>query len=571
MFSDAQGLNISGGQFNNVGRDQINNTTTHYHLTDRKPATFHDLYEEVKDVGASYDSETRYPQPQCHPDTRQDVLKLLLDWIHSTSPSDRMLWLYGPAGAGKSAIAQTIAQTAREENILVASFFFSRADPKRNNPRYIFLSIAYQLAHSIPELREPIERAIRKNPAILQGTLENQFAELILEPCRSLPQLARNYQGTLVIDGIDECNGSSAQQRILFIMATALSEKMPYRTLLCSRPEPSIRESFNTEIFRLYLRRIALDDTFAVGRDIAIFLNSEFKRIRGSPRNCHIEFPNLWPSPSVVDELVQKASGQFIYADTVIKFVDNEYANPCARLEIVLCPKSLSDPDMGSPFHDLDTLYHQILSTNPHRSKLRDILRVLVLAPQIWPREPRPTPRNMEALLMLPVGEVLLTLRGMHSILHIDGPDDEIRILHASFEDSLRDEIRSGYFFVGNVEDQHSFVAWWLLHAIDYHIQNCGGREERLSQAQRNVLFGAWGTWGICCSKSSLDDKTLDAIRNANFTRSLGSYIQQGIEMLSSTGFSTETSGIQRVSQLILIFFDQTERLLERLRRNNYS
>ncbi|EEB94165.1 hypothetical protein MPER_07068, partial [Moniliophthora perniciosa FA553] len=136
MFRNTRGFNISGGQFNNVGRDQINNTTTHYHSTDRKPVTFQNLYEEVKDVGASYDSEVR------------DL------------PSDRILWLYGPAGAGKSAIAQTVAETAREENILVASFFFSRADSKRNNPKYIFLSIAYQLAHSIPELREPIERAI---------------------------------------------------------------------------------------------------------------------------------------------------------------------------------------------------------------------------------------------------------------------------------------------------------------------------------------------------------------------------------------------------------------------------
>ena len=51
-----------------------------------------------------HDSSARYPPPLCHPNTCQKVLKIITDWI------DRhcIMWLNGHAGAGKSAIAQTI-------------------------------------------------------------------------------------------------------------------------------------------------------------------------------------------------------------------------------------------------------------------------------------------------------------------------------------------------------------------------------------------------------------------------------------------------------------------------------
>ncbi|ESK90658.1 nwd2 [Moniliophthora roreri MCA 2997] len=473
-----------------------------------------------------------------------------------------MLWLYGPAGAGKSAIAQTIAETALAENILVASFFFSRSDPNRNNPRHIFLSIAYELTQSIPELREPIKQAIRKNLTILRGNLENQFTKLILEPCRSLPQVVRRRRGLLVVDGLDECDGGPAQQRVLRIMSTALPEEMPYQTLLCSRPEPAIREFFNTNVFRPFLRRVALDDTFEPSNDIRTFLNSEFTRIHQSLRNSHIQFPDPWPAPGVVDELVQKASGQFIYATTVVKFVDDEYSNPCTQLELVLHPSPHPDPESPSPFYDLDILYHQILATNHQHSKLQKILQAIVSI-TLFNRNQRVklklTPQHIGALLLLP-GEVISTLRGMHSILHINGPDDEIHILHASFGDFLHDKGQSNDFYVGNKKNQWSFLACQMLHAIDYYGQLCGGYEERLNDTQSNVLIVAWCHWGYCC-KSGLNDKVINALQNTNFTTILRSHIQQGIEMLSRG-----CSYLKPDKTWVLQFFMQCEQLLRSIR-----
>ena len=44
-------------------------------------------------------------------------------WVQAIEESEDVLWLYGPAGAGKSAIAQMIAEMCAKLGLLVASFF----------------------------------------------------------------------------------------------------------------------------------------------------------------------------------------------------------------------------------------------------------------------------------------------------------------------------------------------------------------------------------------------------------------------------------------------------------------
>ncbi|KAF8961812.1 hypothetical protein BDZ97DRAFT_1663668, partial [Flammula alnicola] len=60
--------------------------------------------------GAFHNSDERFDPPKCHPGTRVAVIKRIMDWVESLEISYPMLWLHGPAGAGKSAIAQMIAE-----------------------------------------------------------------------------------------------------------------------------------------------------------------------------------------------------------------------------------------------------------------------------------------------------------------------------------------------------------------------------------------------------------------------------------------------------------------------------
>ena len=85
-----------------------------------------------------------------------------MSWAQGSETSRPILWLYGPAGAGKSAIAQTIAEKCDETGHLSASFFFSRTSPGRDDMNHLIPTLAYQLALLFPETRPFIARAVKQ-------------------------------------------------------------------------------------------------------------------------------------------------------------------------------------------------------------------------------------------------------------------------------------------------------------------------------------------------------------------------------------------------------------------------
>ncbi|KAJ7660318.1 hypothetical protein DFH06DRAFT_954427, partial [Mycena polygramma] len=137
--------------------------------------------------------------------------------------------------------------------------------------------------------------------------------------------------------------------------------------------------------------------------------------------------------------LVYKSSGTFIYVTTVVRYVDDEYSHPTERLNSVLA----LDPHSTAP---LDTLYTQILSDGPNKSILRRVLH-LVLGTHAW------DPEVIDAALNLPAGTSRLALWGLHSLLSVPPvrvlgcesctQKHEVKLLHASLRDFLRDPMRS--------------------------------------------------------------------------------------------------------------------------------
>jgi hypothetical protein len=147
--------------------------------------------------------------------------------------------------------------------------------------------------------------------------------------------------------------------------------------------------------------------------------------------------PTPWPSPDVVDSLVDKSSGYFVYASTVIRFIDDKYFRPTERLAVILTPT-----DSKAPFETLDQLYIQILSGVPNqfRSSLLDILQCMIIS-----RFERDS-FQIDRLLELPPGETQLILRCLHSVLNFE--EDAISVHHASFLDFLEDPQRSLNFHI---------------------------------------------------------------------------------------------------------------------------
>ncbi|KAJ7464857.1 hypothetical protein B0H11DRAFT_68244 [Mycena galericulata] len=450
---DAYRLHISGSTFNQVAGHH-----KEYHVSG-------DLIEPLGESGISilqrhicgdafYNSEQRFPPPQCHPHTRTAVQSTIQSWADEDSAAPSVMWLYGPAGAGKSAIAQTMAERWAEDGELAAAFFFARWRVGGSSGKTVFPTIAYQLALHIRGLRELIGLAVERDPAICDKSLEEQARVLIVEPMAGLDH---QEPYVVIVDGLDECEGKQAQSRIVDIIFHMFANNyLPLRFLICSRPEPHIRESFESLPPETDFRRVVLDDSFNPSLDILRYLRDSFAHIQEKRFPHQFTTNSLWPSERDLWTLVNKASGQFIYAATVIKFVDEEYCHPVEQLRLIL---SLSESEFSSSaFADLDILYQFILSANRNVSLLVRILGAYFGVPESDVASTRCV-SFFDEILGLPRGSVRLALRGVHSVLSIPDSDEQhVRLYHASIADFLFNPNRSGIYFL-DMDHHHKELA----------------------------------------------------------------------------------------------------------------
>jgi hypothetical protein len=254
----------------------------------------------------------------------------------------------------------------------------------------------------------------------------------------------------IILDGLDECCTTSSQTHILNALSTAVKHlHIQLCFLIASRPEQHIREVFNDQngIGSLSFS-IALDDTYQPDDDIEIFLQSTFDEIKCKhPSRAHI--PVSWPSSKDIQRLVEKSSGQFIFASTVAKYVNSHRHWPPDRLKVIF---GQSEPGRETPFAELDSLYHLMLSSIADIEKVKDVLMILILRPfqgNLFNFRNRAT--LIEAFLFYRPGEIDTILADLHSIIDVPHPRDEFRELeffHSSLPDFLLDRSRSKDFFL---------------------------------------------------------------------------------------------------------------------------
>ncbi|KAJ7097445.1 hypothetical protein C8R44DRAFT_370182 [Mycena epipterygia] len=466
-LSGSYPLHVSGGTFNSVSGDfnQYQIQGDFVQSIDPRPTGDEGIKILRGHISgdALHNSEQRYPPPKCHPDTRIAVQNILLSWMDVGPP---LMWLYGPAGAGKSALAQTMAEAWQQPGQLAAAFFFAKWRTGGGSAERLFTTIAYQLAENVPDLQRHIGLAVERDPLISERALEDQAHALLGQP---LEELRMNEQYVVVIDGLDECDSKTKQCRIIQILGDLVSNHdFPLKFLICSRPEPHLREAFESHAFHSRLDSISLDECFNPNQDIRHYLRARFDEIR---RRCltSIQMPVIWPSAQDLETLVQKSSGQFIYASTVLKFVDDEYSHPVERLRLVLSISS--NPKHASVFTDLDALYRFILSANPNTELILEILGTYFILPNSDDAQTHCI-SFLDGILQLPSGTVRRAVRGLHSLLFIpDSDHDCIRLHHKSLGDFFSNPQRSRNFFLSK-SVQHQVVIKHCISIVQESAQN---------------------------------------------------------------------------------------------------
>ncbi|KAJ6479144.1 hypothetical protein C8R45DRAFT_906358, partial [Mycena sanguinolenta] len=259
------------------------------------------------------------------------------------------------------------------------------------------------------------------------------------------------------------------QQEILRVIRIAVSHSaIPLRFMVASRPEAHIREAFDSGSY-LDVRRFNVEQSF---HDVRKYLCDEFARIHRE-HHTMANIPLPWPLPDVLEKLVWKSSGHFIYASTIIKFIDDKNYRATQRLAVV---RDTNGTGSKSAFDPLDQLYMTILSSAPRQSEFIPILCAIVHF--------RLTAGDIDKLLGLAEGDTRLQLRGLHSVLDVRSDKTVISSHHASFLDFLSNPDRSGNFCVGTL-NRRIGLAQSLL-------QFCTGpfqRENNICPASRLIHF----------------------------------------------------------------------------------
>jgi len=419
------------------------------HPTKELSPTESKAFDELKRAisrNAFHDSRARSTSSGCQHGTRVDEIRVIVDWVETEEKKKPAFVVIGPAGSGKTSLLTTIAQTYKSKNRYAAGFFFSGTDPDRNNDAYFMNTITYQISVAIPELQPYLSRIIAADSTILYRSLDTQTMDLLLKPLRQLrsdfPNFSSNgHSFVIVIDALDECGKLDDQRRVIAALAEVLSDgSFPFACLLSSRFDASIEREMSTTL------SAHIDDHVILGKngeseqgDIRAYLYASIDRIRDKhPFGERI--PPRWPTTSDMQTIVEKSGGQFIYASTVIRYVESPRHDPYKRLQDIL---GISPG--GRPFAELDALYRVLMSSVENLSAAIQILGILLVMsnPEFW--TPSTVRFNFNFQEYFRSLDVKIVLAPLASVLKYE---DEIEFYHLSFTEFLLDHTRSGEYFV---------------------------------------------------------------------------------------------------------------------------
>ncbi|KIL55742.1 hypothetical protein M378DRAFT_90412 [Amanita muscaria Koide BX008] len=385
----------------------------------------------------------------CLEGTREEILHDVVDWMDNPDiNAARILWLFGAAGTGKSAIAHTIARCMKDAGALASCFCFEKGDVKRYTK--LFTTISRDLAGRDLRFKQALASIVARDPSITTTVdIVQQWERLVMEP---ISVISGSIVGRLVIviDALDESGDDQSRKHILDTLtkkAAALPSNI--RILLTSHPIHDICKAFEAAD---HVMRVSMDDIpmSSTKRDIHSYISDQL-----SDTDHHF-------SVGEIARIVERSDGLFEWVRLACNYIKSSNAG--------LSEKERFDDLMSRTEREgvelLDNMYNvilkEILGERPQervlarfRSVMRHVLftmEPLALDPLITLHRSIQNEHNRydaEATILRPMASVLASVHNRST---------PIRPLHSSFHDFLTDQDRSGQFFVDEADAHHDLT-----------------------------------------------------------------------------------------------------------------
>ncbi|KIM20920.1 hypothetical protein M408DRAFT_81303 [Serendipita vermifera MAFF 305830] len=366
----------------------------------------------------------------CLSGTREKTLAAISKWAEEETNPKPIFLLLDVAGSGKSTVAKHMANQWRQEQRLVARFFFSRDTTTTMSTKSFCSTVSNAFASISPELEESINRFQgRRDFSLL--SFEELFNGLVINPLEEFKRDA-----ILIIDALDECDNERGElDELLDVLRGQKASSTRLRILATGRPELNIKE-------------------WALLSGVE---HTNFIQLEGGQKDVELYIQHrLQHRPYLQNRLyhvIKHAEGVFIWAriacDLILQTADVDRLLEELGKKVTLA------------FLYQTALEQSIPKDEPSRQAFTVVLQMILAA-----REPLSI-AEFEKLSPKPgVVEGVVTRLG--ALLLYKDRESPIRLLHATFREFLTSREIAGSFFIQPEHGNQTLTLGCLNFISDY-------------------------------------------------------------------------------------------------------
>ncbi|KAJ3569363.1 hypothetical protein NP233_g5097 [Leucocoprinus birnbaumii] len=506
----------------------------------------------ILDAGLT-SSERGDPPPRCHRETRISLLNNIRECF-LMKQNRRLLWLFGPAGVGKSAIMQTIAEN-EHQLMRAAALFLPLYSAQRGRATRILPTIAYQIAQWNPLYRKYlVEQRFALN-RFLESGISEQFRAFITTPIIDKGVFDGYKESFIALDALEQCGSNEVDksvsredvQILILKLIAQFIQKYPAAPIIwvvSSRSEEHLKLAFSEIKVEHWPVHVPIDDDEA-RKDVQIYLRAGF---RGIYKRYQSRFRDSnWPTERKFRTVAHAASGLFVFGRDVLQFIgDRKIRNPVLQLEVVLSMIERSSTSQENhPFVGLEAFYKQIIiqlsRELPAHVDMQRLLGHLLLRERFFADLPLfgYSLYAVSNILGLTQDAVYTALSHLHSVLDIPPPEiahmRNIQFLHSSFSEYLKGDQLSTDHSIIDFSSVNTYI--WNRYT---QIINENLPLEETSVFESGLLFEARLHWThflvpncpcisvpsseMLGSVSLSDRERLDALETVKFNKLIAGY-----------------------------------------------
>ncbi|KAG8846507.1 hypothetical protein FRB91_000721 [Serendipita sp. 411] len=389
---------------------------------------------------------------------REPILKRVVDWAHDNT-QEKVFWMTGMAGKGKSTIAYTLCERLKDDGILGASFFCSTTEDETHNMRHLIPTIAYALSENSQRMADALLRAL-EGKDVGDMNLRDTFTTLISSPASVSESPFRGQTRIVVLDGFDQVKDRERVEAILSLIFE-YADRVALRFFISSRP---LSDRFENAP---QLKPFDLDKhpEEEVRGHIKLYVQQRL----GELATRLGDQGKGWPTEQQVEAVVDRASPLFIYAATVCSYVgEAKNKDQIKRRLQAVVDKAPVKGSPGLATDKLYALYAQIIKAAGKESNdINSVLGVIIVA------RDHLSIQSIASLLFPNDGEegenrISAALSALRSVLSVpNGQIKGVGVIHTSFPDFLTDSARSNEMYYLNPSEYHRKLAMNCLYLME--------------------------------------------------------------------------------------------------------